>query len=106
MTKKREEGEQGKFGGYQFYDGEYVKGYHKSLNRFLEITPGKYVIYVKIDNSKENNAQSFAININTNAIIRKFVRNDDLTADDESNIIKSAFYEYSKQAGIRCYVHK
>ena len=61
---------------------------------------------MKIDNSKENNAESFAININTNAIIRKFIRNDELTADDESNIIKSAFYEYSKQAGIRCYVHK
>jgi hypothetical protein len=31
---------------------------------------------------------------------------DEMTADEESDIIKSSFYEYSKQAGIRCYVHK
>lgn len=39
-------------------------------------------------------------------MIRKFQRNDELTAEEESEIIKSAFHEYCKQAGIRCYVHK
>lgn len=83
-----------------------MKGYHKSLNRFLEINEGKYYIYVKIDNRKEKKAKSFAININTNATISKFERTEELTADDESEIIKSSFYEFSRQAGIRCYVHK
>ena len=49
-----------------------MKGYHKSLNRFLQINEGKYYIYVKIDNRKEKKAKSFAINISTNATIRKF----------------------------------
>jgi uncharacterized LabA/DUF88 family protein len=70
------------------------------------VNEGKYAIYVKIDNTQEKKAQSFAININTNAVIRKFQRNDELTAEEESEIIKSFFYEYSKHAGIKCYVHK
>lgn len=61
---------------------------------------------MKIDNRKEKKARSFAININTNATISKFERTEELTADDESEIIKSSFYEFSRQAGIRCYVHK
>lgn len=61
---------------------------------------------MKIDSTQEKKAQSFAININTNAVIRKFYRKDEYTAQEESDIIKSVFYEYSKQAGIRCYVHK
>lgn len=57
---------------YQYYDGEYVKGYHKSLNRFLEINPGKYYVYVKVENQKDNFVNSYAIGINTNAGISTF----------------------------------
>ena len=34
--------------GFSFYDGEYVKGYHKSCNRFIEVEPGTYYLYFKI----------------------------------------------------------
>lgn len=72
MTKKKPEEEGNKFSGYKFYDGEYVKGYHKSLNRFLQIEEGTYYIYVKIDNSKKLPLESFAININTTAELKSF----------------------------------
>jgi hypothetical protein len=36
---------------YEYYDGDYVKGYYKNLNRFIEIMPGKYYVFVKIDTS-------------------------------------------------------
>jgi hypothetical protein len=33
---------------YEYYDIDFVKGYHRSSNRFLNIEKGTYMLYVKI----------------------------------------------------------
>ena len=70
MAKKKSKERREELVGYDYYDGEYVKGYHKSLNRFIQIDRGIYYIYFKIQRNKELLPQSkIAININTNAHI-------------------------------------
>lgn len=33
---------------YKYYDIEFMKGYHRSVNRMMKIEKGQYLIYVKI----------------------------------------------------------
>lgn len=54
-----------------------MKGYHKSINRFIEIEKGTYYIYFKVDRNRniEPN-QMVTININSTAYITSFRRLD------------------------------
>lgn len=69
-TNKEEEGIE--LLKYKYYDIEYVKAYHHSCNRFLNIKPGTYFIYVKIEALNGEKINTYTINFNTNANINSF----------------------------------
>ena len=52
MARKKKTEIRSQLLGYDFYDGEHVMGYHKSLNRFIQIEKGLYYIYFKIRKNK------------------------------------------------------
>ena len=52
LARKKSEENREALLGYDYYDGEYVKGYHKSLNRFIEVNKGTYYIYFKLQKNK------------------------------------------------------
>lgn len=109
MARKGEKENEQNLQGYEYYDGEYVKGYHKSVNRFLKIeTAGTYYIYFKVDrNKKLESHQSVAINLNSNAKIQSFKKIDHRNPYAKYEfIMKSTLHNYNMRYGLKTYVGK
>ena len=85
-----------------------MKGYHKSVNRFIQIEKGVYYIYFKIERNRAlSNNHRIAININTNASIESFKLVDYRNPNyDFSNIMMSALHNYNIRYGLKAYVGK
>lgn len=91
---------------FEFWHGQYMKGYHKSMNSFLSnLIPGRYYIYIKIENEVENKAKYFSINLVTNAHIREFKESILITPEEKELIFRSTFYSHTKKTGVKVYMH-
>ena len=108
MAKKRSDVNRQTLSGYEYYDGEYVKGYHKSANRFIQVEKGVYYIYFKIERNRMlSNKHRIAININTNATIESFKQVDYRNPNyDFQYIMMSALNNYNIRYGLKAYVGK
>ena len=85
-----------------------MKGYHKSLNRFLQIEKGTYYIYFKLERNKLLTPKKIiAININTNAAIESFKAVDYRNPKyDFEFVMQSALHSINVREGLKTYVGK
>ena len=108
MGRKKSELNSSSLEGFEFYDGEYVKGYHKSVNRFIQIEKGVYYVYFKVERNRTlTNKHRIAININTNASIESFKSVDYRNPKyNFSTIMMSTLHNYNIRYGLKAYVGK